>query len=68
MFEISFSGQGLQTKQHISFPSCGDFLSPGLQGILHIEGRICEKINMYYTNKDNILMNKQPVINTTEIH
>ena len=44
MLEISFSGQGLQTKQQISISSSGDFLNPGLQGILHAEGRICEKL------------------------
>ena len=40
MLEISFSRQGLQTTQQISFTSRGDFLSPDLEGILHIEGRI----------------------------
>lgn len=36
-FEISFSGQGVQSKQQGMFPFGMDFLNPGLQLILHTD-------------------------------
>jgi hypothetical protein len=38
--EISFSGQGLQTKQQAAIPSFHNLLNPGLQSALHTEDGI----------------------------